>query len=101
MIDSIQGLGTLECEKGYEKGARPREMFERAGLTPFSHPFRTGTDAGNPSCNEGVDSVQIKISPRHAHLSEATQEYIREKAQKLRHFFERTRLIAMTVELRN
>lgn len=50
---------------------------------------------------EGVDSVQIKISARHGHLSEATQEFIQEKAQKLLHYFERIMSIEVTVELRN
>src|SRR5207237_10356617 len=38
---------------------------------------------------------------RHGHLSEATQEFIREKAQKLLHFFERIMLIEVTVDLKN
>jgi len=45
--------------------------------------------------------VQIKISARHGHLSEATQQFIREKAQKLLHFFERIMLIEVTVDLKN
>src|SRR5438445_13131054 len=32
------------------------------------------------SVGEGVRSVQIKISARHGHISEATQQFIREKA---------------------
>jgi putative sigma-54 modulation protein len=44
--------------------------------------------------------VQIKISARHGHLSEATQQFIREKAQKLLHFFERIMLIEVTVDLK-
>jgi putative sigma-54 modulation protein len=50
---------------------------------------------------EGVDSVQIKISARHGHLSEATQQFIRDKAQKLLHYFERIMSIEVTVELKN
>jgi putative sigma-54 modulation protein len=45
--------------------------------------------------------VQIKISARHGHLSEATQQFIREKAQKLLHFFERIMSIEVTVDLKN
>ena len=45
--------------------------------------------------------MQIKISARHGHLSEATQEFIREKAQKLLHFFERIMSIEVTVDLKN
>ena len=45
--------------------------------------------------------MQIKISARHGHLSEATQQFIREKAQKLLHFFERIMLIEVTVDLKN
>jgi putative sigma-54 modulation protein len=45
--------------------------------------------------------VQIKISARHGHLSDATQEFIREKAQKLLHFFDRIMSIEVTVDLKN
>lgn len=45
--------------------------------------------------------MQIKISARHGHLSEATQEFIREKAQKLLRFFERITYIEVTVDLKN
>jgi putative sigma-54 modulation protein len=44
--------------------------------------------------------VQIKISVRHGHLSDDTQQLIREKAQKLLHFFERLTMIEATVDLR-
>jgi putative sigma-54 modulation protein len=44
--------------------------------------------------------VQIKISARHGHLNDATQEFIREKAQKLLHFFERIMSIEITVDLK-
>ena len=43
--------------------------------------------------------MQIKISARHGHLSEATQEFIREKAEKLLRFFERLTSIEITVDL--
>ena len=44
--------------------------------------------------------MQIKISARHGHLSEATQQFIREKADKLLHFFDRLMLIEVTVDLK-
>jgi putative sigma-54 modulation protein len=50
---------------------------------------------------EGVESVQIKISVRHGHLSEATQQFIREKAEKLLRFFERLTMIEVTVDLKD
>jgi putative sigma-54 modulation protein len=43
--------------------------------------------------------VQIKISARHGHLSEATQQFIREKAEKLLRYFERLTSIEVTVDL--
>jgi putative sigma-54 modulation protein len=45
--------------------------------------------------------VQIKISARHGHLSEPTQQFIREKAQKLLRFFERLTQIEVTVDLQS
>ena len=45
--------------------------------------------------------VQIKISVRHGHLAEATQQFIREKAEKLLKYFERLTLIDVTVDLKN
>jgi putative sigma-54 modulation protein len=45
--------------------------------------------------------VEIKISARHGHLSEATQEFIREKAQKLLHIFQRLTIIEVTVDLKD
>ena len=44
--------------------------------------------------------MQIKISARHGHLSEPTQEFIRDKAQKLLRIFERLTLIEVTVDLK-
>jgi putative sigma-54 modulation protein len=43
--------------------------------------------------------VQIKISVRHGHLKEETQQVIREKAGKLPHLFERLTMIEITVDL--
>ena len=45
--------------------------------------------------------MEIKISARHGHLGEATQDYIREKAEKLLRFFERLTSIEITVDLKN
>jgi len=45
--------------------------------------------------------VQIKISARHGHISEATQQFIREKAEKLPRLFERLTMIEVTVDLKN
>jgi putative sigma-54 modulation protein len=44
--------------------------------------------------------VQVKISVRHGHLGEATQNTIREKADKLLHLFERLTMIEITVDLK-
>jgi putative sigma-54 modulation protein len=43
--------------------------------------------------------VQIKISARHGQLNEATQQFIRDKAQKLLHIFQRLTMIEVTVDL--
>ena len=43
--------------------------------------------------------VQTKIAVRHGHLSEAAQQTIKEKAEKLLHFFERITQIEVTVDL--
>jgi putative sigma-54 modulation protein len=43
--------------------------------------------------------VQIKISVRHGHLNDTTQQFIRDKAEKLLHFFERLTMIAVTVDM--
>jgi putative sigma-54 modulation protein len=43
--------------------------------------------------------VQIKISARHGQLNDATQQFIRDKAQKLLHFFDRLTMIEVTVDL--
>jgi putative sigma-54 modulation protein len=45
--------------------------------------------------------VQIKISTRHGHLNEETQRLIRDKANKLPHYFERLTMIEITVDLQN
>ena len=44
--------------------------------------------------------MQIKISARHGHhLSDATQQFIREKAEKLLHYFDRLTSIEVTVDV--
>jgi putative sigma-54 modulation protein len=43
--------------------------------------------------------VQIKISARHGHLSDDNQKFIREKAEKLVHYFDRLTMIEVTVDL--
>lgn len=43
--------------------------------------------------------MQIKISARHGHLSEDAQQFIRDKAEKLLHFFNRLTMIEVTVDL--
>lgn len=44
--------------------------------------------------------MQIKISVRHGHLTEATQQFIRDKAEKLLHYFERLTMIEVTVDMK-
>ncbi len=43
--------------------------------------------------------MEIKIAARHGHLSEATQEYIKDKADKLTHLFNRLTMITVMVDL--
>ena len=45
--------------------------------------------------------MQIKISARHGHLSDGTQQFIRDKAEKLLHYFGRLTMIEVTVDLKN
>ena len=45
--------------------------------------------------------MQIKISTRHGHLDEETQAFIRAKAEKLTHFFQRLMMIEVLVDLQN
>ena len=45
--------------------------------------------------------MQIKISARHGHLSEATQKFIHDKAEKLLRFFDRLTSIEVTVDLKD
>jgi putative sigma-54 modulation protein len=45
--------------------------------------------------------VQIKISARHGHLSEASQAKIEDKLNRLLHFFERLTSMELVVDLEN
>jgi putative sigma-54 modulation protein len=42
--------------------------------------------------------VQVKVSARHGHLGEDAQTQLKEKAEKLLHFFERLTFIEVTVD---
>src|SRR5262245_13156357 len=44
-------------------------------------------------------AVEIKVSARHGHLNDEHQQEIRQKAEKLLHFFERITMIDITVDL--
>ena len=44
--------------------------------------------------------MQIKISAKHGHLTEAAQDFIKEKAQKLPHYFQRLMMIEVLVDQR-
>lgn len=44
--------------------------------------------------------MQIKISARHGHLSDANQQFIREKAEKLLHYFQRLMMIEVLVDFK-
>ena len=48
---------------------------------------------------EGANSVQIKISARHGHLSDETQAKINEKLEKLPRYYDRLSSIDATVDL--
>ena len=45
--------------------------------------------------------MQIKISVRHGQLSDGMQTFIREKAEKLLHYFDRLMSIEVTVDLKD
>ena len=44
--------------------------------------------------------MQIKISSKHGHLSDGMQQFIRDKAEKLLHFFQRLMMIEVLVDQR-
>lgn len=43
--------------------------------------------------------MQVTVSARHGHLNEEHQAQVREKAEKLLHFFDRLTMIQVTVDL--
>ena len=45
--------------------------------------------------------MQIKISARHGHLSQSTQERLSEKVEKLTRFYDRITSIELTADLKN
>ncbi|MCE9531658.1 MAG: ribosome-associated translation inhibitor RaiA [Planctomycetes bacterium] len=45
--------------------------------------------------------MQIKIAARHGHLNEDHQQQIRDKAEKLLHYFDRITMIEVTVDLQD
>jgi putative sigma-54 modulation protein len=45
--------------------------------------------------------VQIKIAARHGHLSDEHQMELREKADKLLHYFDRISMIEVTIDLQD
>jgi putative sigma-54 modulation protein len=44
--------------------------------------------------------VQVKITVKHGHLNEATQQYIHDKAEKLLHYFQRLMMIEVIVDMK-
>lgn len=42
--------------------------------------------------------MQIKVSARHGHVNESTQQFITEKAEKLLHIFQRIMMIEVVVD---
>ena len=59
--------------------------------------------SGGPQSVDGpageTQSVQVKISTRHGHLSEASQQNISAKAEKLLRIFDRITAIELTIDL--
>lgn len=45
--------------------------------------------------------MKVEVSARHGHLSQEHQDEIREKAEKLLHYFERLTFIEVTVDLQH
>jgi putative sigma-54 modulation protein len=82
-------------------GRQPPRRIEQTPVVDYNslnaHASPSPVEA--TTTKKGVGPVQIKIATRHGHLSEETQEHIREKAQKLLHYFERLTMIEVTVDL--
>jgi putative sigma-54 modulation protein len=76
-----------------------------AGLSPHDAAPALARAAKSPRILASLPSfpenalVQVSISTRHGHLSEATQDKIRTKAEKLGRFFDRLMSIEVTVDL--
>jgi putative sigma-54 modulation protein len=49
--------------------------------------------------NQGVDLVEINISVRHGHVSDATQAMTREKLDRLTRLYDRITAIELTVDM--
>jgi putative sigma-54 modulation protein len=49
----------------------------------------------------GATPVQIQVSTRHGHLSEATQQRVASKAEKLLRYFERMTIVEVVVDLKD
>jgi putative sigma-54 modulation protein len=45
-------------------------------------------------------TVQVKIAARHGHLGEEAQNLIRDRAEKLLHFFDRLTMIEVVVDMK-
>jgi putative sigma-54 modulation protein len=58
-------------------------------------PDASGLTSGAPVKGE---PVKVTVSARHGHLSEEHQTQVRERAEKLLHFFDRLTYIEVTVE---
>src|SRR5688500_15819876 len=63
-----------------------------------NHPSSRRPARNEPGPPQKEEAVQTKISARHGHLHETTQDFIRAKAEKLLHFFDRLTLIEVTVD---
>jgi putative sigma-54 modulation protein len=63
--------------------------------------FVTPINSACCTINPGVASVQISISVRHGHLSEASQEKLKAKTEKFGRLFERLMAIELVVDLKD
>jgi putative sigma-54 modulation protein len=63
-------------------------------------PVRLARDnPGLPHVPRRPSAVQIKVSARHGHLNDDHQSEIRQRAEKLLHYFDRITFIDITVDL--
>ena len=95
------GRATIARVRGWGgPAAAPPDASRRAALgKPYNDASGRRVPAVPSATTQGIAPVQIKISVRHGHIGEATQQYIREKAEKLMRFFERLTFIEVTVDL--